>query len=454
MVFSKVIVEGFKSFRVRQEIPFKSLTLLAGSNSSGKSSLMQPLLLLKQTLQDTSDPGPLRINGPHVVFSRAEQMMWHAPGEGERLSFNIGLELSLKGQVRRVEIFFQRRRKPRGAPSLQVVKCIWSDNPDTSPIELTPSLSENEIKKRFSEEIKILKDKLSGLAEESQQSTPNNGSSSLSFKVSRRRSFLVIEGHSTLFGPVSFAFPGWSTEIEHHLKRIIHVPGLRGNPQRTYPVRSVGEEYSGFFQEYVASIIARWQRQRGEKMEELNRALANMKLTWKVRSYQRNDAEVELQVGRTEQPLRGGAKDLVNITDVGFGLSQSLPIIVALLVSEPDQLVYLEQPEIHLHPDAQVALTNLIADAVNRGVQVVVETHSQLILLGIQRAIAQQQLNPNDVLLHWFSRDNQGRTEITSTTFSEEGSFNNPKMPTDFADISLRLMHEYLTAASDTALRS
>lgn len=447
-MFSKVIVEGFKSFCVRQEVPFKRLTLLAGSNSSGKSSLMQPLLLLKQTFQDTSDPGPLRINGPHVVFSRAEQMIWHAPGEEERLGFNVGLELSLEGQTRGVEIFFQRLMKPRGLPSLQVIKCIWSNDSDEAPIELTPSFSENEIRERFPEEITTLKDALANLPRESQRSPQDDDSRSLGFKVIRQRSFLIIEGHSALFGPVSFSFPSLATEIDHHLRRIIHIPGLRGNPQRTYPVRSVGEEYPGFFHEYVASIIAKWQRQRGEKMEALSYALANMKLTWKVRSYQRNDAEVEIQVGRTEQSVRGGARDLVNIADVGFGLSQSLPVIVALLASEPDQLVYLEQPEIHLHPDAQVALTNLIVDAVNRGVQVVVETHSQLILLGIQRAIAEQHLESDNVLLHWFSRDTQGRTQISSTEFLKQGGFENPEIPLDFANVSLQLMHDYLNAAS------
>jgi len=447
-VLSKVIVEGFKSFCVRKEVSFRALTILAGSNSSGKSSLMQPLLLLKQTFQDTSDPGPLRINGPHVVFSRAEQMIWHAPGEEERPSFNVGLELSLEGQTRGAEIFFQRRMKPRGLPSLQVTKCIWSSDPDEAPIEVTPSFSEDEIRERFPNEIISLRNILTELREESQGSAQDNDFPPLRLEVTRQRSFLIIEGHSTLFGPVSFSFPGWATEMDQYLRRMIHIPGLRGNPQRTYPVRSVGEEYPGFFHEYVASIIAKWQRQRGEKIADLNRALADMKLTWKVRSYQRNDAEVEIQVGRTEQPLRGGAKDLVNIADVGFGLSQSLPIIVALLVSEPDQLLYLEQPEIHLHPDAQVALTNLIVDAVNRGVQVVVETHSQLILLGIQRAIAQQRLNSEDVLLHWFSRDSQGRTQISSTTFLKQGAFENPDIPLDFANVSLQLMHEYLNAAS------
>ena len=195
-MLSKVIVEGFKSFCVREEVPFKPLTLLAGSNSSGKSSLMQPLLLLKQTFQDTSDPGPLRINGPHVVFSRAEQMIWHAPGEKERLNFNVGLELSLKGETSGVEVFFPRRMKPRGLPSLQIAKCIWSSGPDEAPIEVRASFSEDEIRKRFSNEITNLRDILTELKENSQSSGGDSDLPPLSLEVTRQRSFLIIEGHT------------------------------------------------------------------------------------------------------------------------------------------------------------------------------------------------------------------------------------------------------------------
>ena len=60
---------------------------------------------------------------------------------------------------------------------------------------------------------------------------------------------------------------------------------------------------------------------------------------------------------------------MVNITDVGFGVSQVLPVLVALIVdAKPgSQLVYLEQPELHLHPRAQVALAQVLADAAKRG---------------------------------------------------------------------------------------
>ncbi len=66
-------VSGFKSIVNEQTIEVRPLTLLAGANSSGKSSMMQPLLLLKQTLEAPYDPGPLLLNGPNVRFTSARQ---------------------------------------------------------------------------------------------------------------------------------------------------------------------------------------------------------------------------------------------------------------------------------------------------------------------------------------------------------------------------------------------
>ena len=93
--------------------------------------------------------------------------------------------------------------------------------------------------------------------------------------------------------------------------------------------------------------------------------------------------------------MQGTPEDLVSIADVGFGISQTLPVIVALLAAEPGQLVYIEQPEIHLHPRAQMAMAKILADAANRGVRVVAETHSSLLLLGIQSLVAEGKLSPD-----------------------------------------------------------
>jgi predicted ATPase len=154
---------------------------------------------------------------------------------------------------------------------------------------------------------------------------------------------------------------------------------------------------------------------------------------------------VELRVGRLTQPQVGGGKDLVNIADVGFGVSQTLPVVVALLVAEPGQLVFLEQPEIHLHPRAQIAMAQLLANAANRGVKVVVETHSSLLLLGIQSLVAEHKLSPDTVALHWFHRNDDGETNITTAELDDAGRFGD--WPEDFDDVTLQAQANYLNAA-------
>src|SRR5579872_7512161 len=72
---TRLTVGGFKSINPEQSIEIRPLTILAGANSSGKSSIMQPLLLLKQTLEATYDPGLLKIDGPNVTFSSVEQFL-------------------------------------------------------------------------------------------------------------------------------------------------------------------------------------------------------------------------------------------------------------------------------------------------------------------------------------------------------------------------------------------
>src|SRR5947199_9257320 len=68
-----ISVQGYKSLINRVDLEVRPFTLLAGANSSGKSSVMQPLLLMKQTLEASYDPGPLRIDGPNVEFTAVEQ---------------------------------------------------------------------------------------------------------------------------------------------------------------------------------------------------------------------------------------------------------------------------------------------------------------------------------------------------------------------------------------------
>jgi predicted ATPase len=91
-------------------------------------------------------------------------------------------------------------------------------------------------------------------------------------------------------------------------------------------------------------------------------------------------------------------------TNVGFGLSYALPVIVACLTSGPGDLVLVENPEAHLHPRGQSALAELCAKAAAAGAQLILETHSDHVLNGIRLAVASKTLRATDVSLVFFSR--------------------------------------------------
>src|SRR5947209_15693882 len=81
---SAVSVASYKSIASPVRAELSLLSILAGANSAGKSSLIQPLLLLKQTIEAPYDPGPLKLDGPNVEFTKAEEFFSRAPGRGQR----------------------------------------------------------------------------------------------------------------------------------------------------------------------------------------------------------------------------------------------------------------------------------------------------------------------------------------------------------------------------------
>lgn len=169
-------------------------------------------------------------------------------------------------------------------------------------------------------------------------------------------------------------------------------------------------------------------------------------LTWKVGARAIDDVSFEVMVGRLIHKKIDDSNDMVSIADVGFGLSQTLPVLVALLAAEPGQLVYIEQPEIHLHPKAQMAMAQILAEAANRGVRVVVETHSSMLLLGVQSLVAEGKLSPDKVKLHWFKRrPEDGVTEVSSADLDKAGAFGD--WPEDFSSAEMDADIRYIHAA-------
>lgn len=107
-------------------------------------------------------------------------------------------------------------------------------------------------------------------------------------------------------------------------------------------------------------------------------------------------------------------------TNVGFGLSYSLPIIVALLSAKPGDLVVVENPEAHVHPRGQTQLGRLCALAAAAGVQVLVETHSDHFVDGVRLAVRFSEIKPEECRFHYFER-REGEVTIESPILDTEG---------------------------------
>ena len=434
---TRISVSGYKSLYDECSIEVRPLTILAGANSSGKSSIMQPLLLMKQTLEATYDPGALLLDGPNVKFTSAEQVFSKVSGQKHNNQFIVSIGIENNQSIENKFIKYPRK-------SLEIIEMIHKK--DDKTIVLSPEVLPGDIKDILPEIYSEIEQTLKNLEELK--------NTSIYWIIDRNRCFLnfylVINGYKMneifpLLNPVhNTLYPSHSEIFGNYIRKIIHLPGLRGNPERNYKTTAIGDEFPGTFDNYVASIINHWQKPRDKRLQELSNSLENLGLTCKVQAKQVNDTQVELRVGRL--PRNSDAKDdMVNIADVGFGVSQTLPVLVALLVAKPGQLVYIEQPEIHLHPRAQVAMAEILANAAKRGVKVVIETHSDRLILAIQSLVAEGNLSPDLVKLHWFTRQDDGITRVNSADLDETGAFGD--WPEDFGDISLQLENRYLTAA-------
>lgn len=111
-------------------------------------------------------------------------------------------------------------------------------------------------------------------------------------------------------------------------------------------------------------------------------------------------------------------------TNVGFGLTYILPVLVAVLASPRGALVLCENPEAHLHPKGQVLMGELMARAASVGIQVVTETHSDHVLNGIRLSVHADRIAPSDVKLHFFQRrehEGQSRSEVVSPQIDPDG---------------------------------
>ena len=427
---TRIAVTGFKSLAAKTDVEIRPLTVLAGANSSGKSSLMQSLLLMKQTFDNERiPPGPFWLSGELAEYTSADQFLTVDPkqvGAPKRLT----IELEAEGDW--VELSFVRASESE----LAVVGTVsreageertWKLSRDSSPEVLQEILlsvsgrTANEPLSQFTELLPAPDRCLLGVA---------------------------VRFEDDPIIPI-FHRPE-VLRLRNKVQDILYVSGLRGSPDREFYLHGLPStgSFPGDLEDYVPSILEAWKNdstQTGQGYVNLNtmrEALQLLELASDVQTRKLNESQIEVRVPRT---LKGDSKDLVNVADVGLAVSQVLPLLVALTLARPNQLVYVEQPELHLHPRAQWKLARILAQASNRGVRLVIETHSSLLLRGILSEIAEGRIANDKVILHWFERDKgTGLSVVHPAVPDSTGRVG--EWPEDFSDVELESDSQYLDA--------
>ena len=214
---------------------------------------------------------------------------------------------------------------------------------------------------------------------------------------------------------------------------VVSLPPMRTPPRRSY-ISAMASEAS--YAEQVVASLGEVARSKPEQWQKLKSSLERFGRHTGLFS------EISVRkLGNKEQDpfsiqVRTRGK-LMNIADVGYGVSQVLPLFVMLSQSQSPTTYLMQQPEVHLHPTAQAALGDLFADFVsqkNSG-RVIAETHSDYLIDRIRLAVRSGTLGREKVAIHFF-RKYQHNTFVSEIKLDENGNYDDP--PSDFREFFIR----------------
>lgn len=202
---------------------------------------------------------------------------------------------------------------------------------------------------------------------------------------------------------------------------------VRSNPQRTYNPATLMPDPVG---DYIPMLFADLASNHTDEWAKLKRELekfgssAGIFDEIDVRRFAKSgSAPFQIQVRQKGKKQKGPKQNLI---DVGYGISQVLPILTELLLTETPRMALLQQPEVHLHPSAQAALGSLFCEIAARGRQLVVETHSDHLMDRVRMDVRDGKisLKPEDVSILFFER-NDLSVKIHSIGLDKEGNILN-----------------------------
>jgi hypothetical protein len=447
-MLTSLTAKNFKSWQSIDAMRLAPITGLFGPNSSGKTSLIQLLLLLKQTAESTDKGQVLNFGGDDrslVSLGTFRDVIF-----GHDVSAPLHISLSWH-EPSPVEIV----------------------DPTKGPTELLFSGSDLSFSTEIagSEEGRLTVERFAyGL-----------DSNVFSMTRARRQEYtLAAEAGAFRFvrtqgrkwplpPPVKFyGFPdqvrayyqnaGFVAELELAFERlfgsIYYLGPLREYPEREYTwgggmPADVGRRGDRVVDALLASRARGRQNSRGYRKRRMT--LEEHVAVWLrelglIHSFEVEQIAPEATLYRV-LVRKTRTSPQVLITDVGFGVSQILPVLVLCFYVPKGSIVVLEQPEIHLHPAVQAGLADVLIEAAQaRRIQIIVESHSEYLLQRLQRRIAEEALEPSSVALY-FSDVSAGRSVLTPLEVDLFGNIAN--WPKDFFGNSFGEM----AAMAEAALR-
>ena len=425
-MLKRLKLRNFKSWP-EAEVKFCRITGLFGRNSSGKSSLMQFLLLLKQTKDSTDRAATLDLNGRFVELGTAADVI-HRHANYRQLAFTLGFER---------------------IPSLLIYDILsgeWEPIAHSTEIAVQAKIGIH----RGAFQSRALKYAV-GNAEFRLERVKGSDTEFNLFAKTLKPGFSFVRARrrmQKLSGPVkTYRFPdearsyfqnsGFLAEceaaFEAALDNLYYLGPLREPPQRSYLwTRSRPADTGEKGERTIDAIIAAQEADERQNLEPRGRQIPFSRIVahWLRRLDLIDDFRIE-KIGRGaglwHAKVRVGEDTAeVMLTDVGFGVSQVLPVIVLLHYAPEGSTVLLEQPEIHLHPLAQAELADVIIHAAtHRKVQVVLESHSEHLLLRLQRRIAEEDRIAADDVALYFCRMRNGASEIEPLDLDKYGNIRN-----------------------------
>ncbi|WP_210236529.1 DUF3696 domain-containing protein [Arenibacterium halophilum] len=392
---------NFKSWK-SADISMGQITGLFGTNSSGKTSLIQFLLLLKQTMLATDRNVALDLNGPYVELGTMADVLFKHE-ERNRLTFQLDIQLTHPMEI--VDTAASRTAAMVKSDDFRLAAGIVSQNQAPKGDMLAYRLGDAMFWLDRSEKEKSkFRLRSSGVDDFKFTRTPGR----VWNLPGPMKAYQFPDQARTYFQNAGF-LADLEFNLEENLDNLYYLGPLREDPRRDYTwTRSTPNDVGERGEHAIEAIISAQDRgeTRNLKPKGRRKPFSEMIAYWLKEMgliYSFKVVEIAPGSNRWQAKVRTHRNSSeVLLTDVGFGVSQVLPVITLLYYAPENSTVILEQPEIHLHPLAQASLADVIINAAtHRHIQVIVESHSEHLLLRLQRRIAEETISSEDVKLYF-----------------------------------------------------